>query len=116
MIARGGHNGDSGVRDLTRAHHFSIRVDPIKQGGVLQGLVHLLAGWQSDQELRGLRRLACSTLVVKSDILEIWGSHTSSNGIPNGNLASLGIKLLQCYHNATCNYSHIISPGKISCL
>ena len=34
-------------------------------------------GWQSDQELKWLARGA---LVVESDILEIYGSHPSSNG------------------------------------
>ena len=52
------------MRDLTRAHHFSIGEDPVRQDGVASGL-------QSDQELRGLRRLVCGALVAENDILEI---------------------------------------------
>ena len=69
-----GHNGISGVRDLTKAHNFSIGVDgdhPVRKDGTLQGLVHLLAGWQSDQELKRLRWLAHGALIIESDILEI---------------------------------------------
>ena len=44
MRGGGGHSCNSEVRDLTRAHHFSIGEDPVRQDGVLQGLVHLLAG------------------------------------------------------------------------
>ena len=43
----------------------------VRQDGALQSLVHLLAGWQSDEELKRLMWLACGALVVKSNILEI---------------------------------------------
>ena len=69
-----GHNGDSEVQNLTKVHNFSIGIDqdrPVRQDGVLQGLLHLLAGWESDQELKRLKWLARGALVVKSDILEI---------------------------------------------
>ena len=51
-------NGDSGVQDLTKAHNFSIKVDPVMQlalyrpDGALQGLLQLLASWESDQKLK----------------------------------------------------------------
>ena len=54
---------------------------PVRQesDGALQGLVHLLAGGQSDEELKRLKWLACGTLVAESNILEIKRSHASSN-------------------------------------
>ena len=54
-----------------RAHHFSIGEDPVRQDGVLQGPCTLASRLQSDQELRGLRRLVCGALVAENDILEI---------------------------------------------
>ena len=65
--------GATTVTVLTKAHNFSIGVDqdhPDRQDGALQGLVHLLAGWQSDQEQKRLRWLARGAVVVESDILE----------------------------------------------
>ena len=44
---------------------------PVRQDGALQSLVHLLEGWQSDQEQKRLRWLARGALVVESDSLEI---------------------------------------------
>ena len=73
MYLNGGHNGNIGVQGLMKAHNFPIGVDqdhPVRKDGALQGLVHLLAGWQSDQELKRLRWLARGALVVESDILE----------------------------------------------
>ena len=61
----GNETGDSGVWDLMKAHNFSIGLDPdhpVRQDGALQGFVHLLAGWKSDQELTWL------ALVVKSSV------------------------------------------------
>ena len=60
------------MRDLTRAHHFSIGEDPVRQYGVaIAGPCTLASRLQSDQELRGLRRLVCGALVAENDILEI---------------------------------------------
>ena len=61
------------MRDLTRHTIFNWgrASHPVKQDGALQGLVHLLAGWQSDEELKRLKWLARDALVAKSDILEI---------------------------------------------
>ena len=56
-----------------KAHNFSIGVDqdhPVRQEGTLQSLVHLLVGWESDQELKRLKRLVRGALVVESDIRE----------------------------------------------
>ena len=55
------------MRDLTRAHHFSIGEDPVRQAGPCT----LASRLQSDQEPRGLRRLVCGALVAENDILEI---------------------------------------------
>ena len=44
VVKGGGHNSDSGVRDLTKVHNFSKGVDTVTQDGALQGLVLLPSG------------------------------------------------------------------------
>ena len=51
-----------------KQRYISIGVDPVRQDGALLGLVHWLAGWQFDEELKTLKWLAYGALVAESYI------------------------------------------------